>query len=132
VTAVHHDFVIRLKPVRGGIEVLTPRGIDLYDFGPHNRLALALYGALLKAAPDRRPRIDDADRDAAWLRDDGRCALCGSDHYLEFIRLEAETDDCRAIRLMCNHCAPHDAGGYSVASGGSSEERPSKAASATF
>jgi len=132
VTAVHHNFVMRLTPVRGGIEVFTPRGIDLYDFGPHNRLALVLYGALLKATPEALPPIEAGDRDAAWLRDDGRCAACGADHYLEFVRLEDHGSDHPPVHLMCTRCAPHNAGVYSVATGGSSDKKPSRAPSATF
>ncbi len=105
VIAVHHEFAVALRHVSQGIEVITPRGVDLYDFGYHNRLAMALYSALAKTDPQPRPQISPEERDTAWFRDEGRCALCKHELHLEFVRLSRRADHCGPVHVLCHTCA---------------------------
>lgn len=130
--SVHHDFVMGLKRVSQGFEVLTPRGVDLYDFGPHNRLALALYGALLKAVPAARPAPPRADRDAAWVLSGGCCALCAADRYLEFVRPPGAGSTGGPVRVMCDRCAAKTEPQGFATQGDSGPQRAAESSAATF
>ncbi len=102
--SIHHEYVLGLKQASHGIEVLTPQGVGLYDFGARNRLALILYAKLVKAPPPPQPLISAAERDVAWSRDEGCCALCHLDHYLEFVRMAGRASTRGPVHVLCAGC----------------------------
>ena len=116
--ATSHRSVVGVHWLHKGIELRAPgKGAGVYNFGKANRLAFAVYRTAIGRANQTivspTGGIDDRYipreiRQRVWQRFGGRCAECGSEHYLEFDHVipiaKGGANSEANIQLLCRGC----------------------------